>query len=65
MLLKVISDAAIDEPGELCNFEAGWTAPAVYVLVDDLLAHFIDLDGNHPVLTVLRVILVAPDADAE
>ena len=68
MLLKIISDSAIDEPGVLREVKASWAAPEhgpIYVLIDDIVTRLIDLEWNLPVLAVLIVILVTDDANAE
>ena len=47
MLLKIISDATIDEPNELREFKASCAAPEfgpIYVLINDLVTRLIDLE---------------------
>ena len=47
MLLKIISDSAIDEPGVLREVKASWAAPEhgpIYVLIDDIVTRLIYLE---------------------
>ena len=68
MLLKIISNSTVDEPGEFREFKASWAAPEygpIYVLIDDLEARLINLERNLSVFAVLIVILVTDDANVE
>ena len=47
MLLKIISDSTIDDPGVLREFKASWAASEhgpIYVLIDDIVTRLIDLE---------------------
>lgn len=47
MLLKIISDSAIDEPGVFREVKASWAASEhgpIYVLIDDIVTRLIDLE---------------------